>query len=197
LAHLHLAGDDPELIVGQVLGDFLERGWKERIPPGVREGVRLHQQIDAFTDSHPVVARSRNRIAAPFRRYAGILVDVYYDHFLALRWGELRPDEPLEDFAERMYRTLERRPESMTPSLRRALPRMRRHNWLVRYRDREGIAQTLRGIGRRLRRDNPLDRAVSPLDQSFEAFERDFLAFFPELEAHVEREANPPDEEPV
>ena len=161
------------------------------MPPGVREGVRLHQAVDAFTDFRPVVMRSKERCKPPFRRYAGILVDVYYDHFLARRWEEFHPDEPLEAFAERMYLTLERHPEAMTASLRRAVPRMRRHNWLVGYREEAGIGRTLAGIGARLRRENPLDRGLAPLRASFDALEQDFLEFFPALSAHIAEQSNP------
>ena len=127
LAHFHLAGEDPELLAGSLLGEFLRGPVPEDWSPGVRLGVRLHRQVDAFTDAHPVTARSRGRFQPPFRRYAGILVDLFYDHCLARDWSDHSP-VPLAEFARAVYARLHaRRAEWSLPMQRSILPELERH----------------------------------------------------------------------
>lgn len=182
LAHLYLAGDDQDLVVGQMLADFLERGWREQVSPGVLRGVALHQQTDLFTDRHPVFKRSRGRLPQPMRRYAGIIVDVFYDHVLARHWPLFHPSLPLEQFAASRYRILTARSGELTGRLRQALPSIIRHDWLTSYRELDGIERALNGLSRRLRRDNPLAAAHHCLRRDFDDFEQDFFCYFPQLE---------------
>ncbi len=181
LAHLYLAGDDEDLILGQMLGDFLEPGWRERVPVAVQRGIRQHQQVDLFTDRHPIFARSRARLPVGLRRYAGIVIDIYYDHVLANHWSRFRADLTLEQFAHTRYQTLLRRKDELTDKLRLALPSIVQHDWLTSYRDFSGIQRTLRGVSRRLRRANPIGEAGVSLRREHAGLERDFLDFFPEL----------------
>lgn len=186
LAHLYLAGDNEDYVVGQVLADFLERGWRERVSDGVLRGIRLHQQADLFTDQHELFRRSRERLPQHMRRYAGIVVDIFYDHLLANHWGRFH-DEPLEQFAQGRYRILEGRTEEMTDRMRAVLPIMVERDWLTAYRDVEGMERALAGVSRRLKRANPIVEAGAALRADREGFEQDFLAFFPELTAHISR----------
>ncbi len=185
LAHLHLAGEDEDLIVGQVLGDFLERGWRNLVPAGVERGVRQHQQVDSFTDGHPLFKRSRARLPPELRRFAGIVVDIYYDHLLANHWGSFHRERSLEEFAQSRYRVLREREDVLTGRLRRALPSIVRHDWLTAYRDFEGIERALHGVSRRLKRENPIAEAGAALRAEHEGLEEDFLEFFPALERFV------------
>ncbi len=98
LAHIYLAGENEDHVIGQVMADFLERGWQERVSAGVLQGIRLHQQVDMFTDSHDVFRRSRARLPTELRRYAGIVVDIFYAHVLARNWDRLH-DVSLDEFA--------------------------------------------------------------------------------------------------
>ena len=185
LAHLYLAGDDHDLIVGQSLGDFLERGWRERVSPAVERGVRHHQQVDLFTDRHPLFRRSRARLPSELRRFAGIVVDIYYDHLLANHWTRFHEELNLEEFAHSRYAVLLEREPTLTAKLRRALPSIVGHDWLVSYRDFAGIERALGGVSRRLRRANPVAGAGEALRAAHDGLERDFLEFFPDLERFV------------
>ena len=184
LAHLYLAGDDEDQVVGQVLADFLERGWRDRVSLGVLRGVRLHQQADLYTDQHELFRRSRERLPQPFRRYAGIVVDIFYDHLLATHWEQFH-DVPLDEFAQSRYRILEGRTEGMTGRMRAVLPILVERDWLTSYRSREGVEYALAGVSRRLKRANPIAEAGAALWANREGFEQDFLAFFPELTTHM------------
>lgn len=188
LAHFHLS-DGEEDLAGQWLADHLEPGWRDGLPAGVLRGVRLHQRIDSFTDAHPAALRSRRRLPARFRRYGGILVDVFYDHFLARQWACYRT-EPLGSFAARCYETLGRQQTALTRRGRFVLERMAAQDWLSAYAQPEGAERALAGIGRRLRRANPLHEAGGALAGAYDGLGEDFAAFFPELErfAAAERE---------
>lgn len=187
LAHLFLAADDPDLLLGGLLGDFL-KGRLENLPVSapVRAGVRLHRQIDAFTDAHPLVGRSRERISPGRRRYAGIIVDLAYDHFLARHWPAFS-GEALEAFTTRSYRLLLDRHEELPPSLQQILPRMAAQDWLGSYAELENVAYALERIGGRLRRGNPLLGVGEELDTAYPGLERDFLDFFPALIEYARR----------
>lgn len=183
LAHLYLSGPDDDDLVGNLLGDFI-KGPLADTPPRYRDGIELHRRIDSFTDDHVTVATSRRRIEGERRRFAGVIVDMCYDHFLARDWDQ-HTDEPLEAFSARVYGLLRERRDHLPPRLARALPWMQRQDWLVSYREPAGIALALNGIGRRLKRGNALSGAGDELLTHYEGLGEDFRAFFPELEAYV------------
>jgi acyl carrier protein phosphodiesterase len=180
LAHLFLAGDSPESRIGGLLGDFLQGVDRRQYSDAIQRGIRLHHEVDVFADSHALFARSRNRLRPPYRRYAGVLVDIFYDHFLAARWASFSR-EPLEAFSQGVYEVLSAHENTLPPRLRRMLPRMVAEDWLTSYRAREGIDRTLRRLSRRLKRENPLPEAVCQLDEHYGELEQDFLGFFPRL----------------
>lgn len=191
LAHLYLAGEDEDLILGQMLGDFLEPGWREQVPPEVQRGVRQHQQVDQFTDRHPIFKRSRQRLPTGLRRYAGIVVDIYYDHLLANHWGRFHAELTLEEFARSRYDVLQKREDVLTAKLRRVLPSVVRHDWLTSYRDFAGIERALLGVSRRLRHENPIAEAGEALRSEHDGLDEDFLEFFPDLERFVDEQGQP------
>jgi acyl carrier protein phosphodiesterase len=182
LAHIYLAGENKDHVIGQVMADFLERGWQDRVSAGVLQGIRLHQQVDMFTDSHDVFQRSRERLPTELRRYAGIVVDIFYDHVLARNWERFH-DVSLDEFAQSRYRILESRPEELTDRMRRALPSIVTYDWLTSYREIEGIERALKGVSNRLTRANPMAEAGLVLRRERAGFEATFLEFFPDLEA--------------
>lgn len=187
LAHLYLADDTPESLLGNLLGDFLRGVRVQDFPLEVQAGIRRHFQVDAFTDTHPVPLESRRRIAAPQRRFGGVLVDIFYDHFLARHWREFS-SEPLEAFSQRAYAALASQETLLPERLRHALPRMREEDWLASYREVEGVRTTLRRLSRRLRREHDLAAGVDELIRSYAALEADFRRFFPELVRSVRGE---------
>lgn len=182
LAHLHLAPDDAAARVGNLLGDFLKPSHAGHLPQALQQGMALHRQIDSYTDSHPLVARSKQRIAAERRRYAGILVDIFYDHFLAQHWPRFS-SMPLADFTSRSYAELQAHRQWLPPRLLDILPRMQAEDWLLSYAEVDGIAAVLRGFSRhRIQRDNPVADGIDDLLQHYAALEQDFLDFYPQLQ---------------
>lgn len=167
------------------MGDFLKGVDATRYPPAIQRGIRLHRAIDGFTDAHPVFGRSRRRLPPPYRRYAGVLVDVFYDHFLARDWRRYRPREDLSSFVRRTYRMLANPPVDPPPRLKKALPYMIREDWLGSYTTQDGIDRQLKRISRRVSRTNPLGSGVSQLALHYDGFASDFAEFFPAIMRHV------------
>lgn len=188
LAHLYLAGDDPQAQIGQVLADFVAAGEIDGFAPGIRAGIRAHQRIDVFTDAHPVAQAARRRMNPPYRRYGNVLLDLFFDHFLARNWSSYSAGVSLDAFARESYRNLENH-RGVYPGERfqRVVRLMRRDDWLGSYREIDNIDRALQGVSRRLTRSNPLGEAVSVLRAQYKELEADFAQFFPQLEAYVRK----------
>ena len=190
LAHALLAGADDDLLLGSLLGDFWrgapDPGW----PGGVRAGVILHRRIDVYTDSHPVVAAARTLFGPPLRRYAGILLDVYFDHVLAREWAR-HCGTPLAAFSSRCVDLLDRNRLWLPADLNRFAVWFRAHGLFAAYAQQSTIEQVLDGISRRLRHANRLGEAGPMLWALTGELEATFDRFFPELDryAREQREA--------
>lgn len=180
LAHAYLAGPDPADRLGGMLGDFVKGPLPAGLPGAVAAGVSLHRRIDSFADTHPAFRASRARVSAERRRYAGVMVDLFYDHFLARRWAEFSP-EALEDFTAGTYALLARHAALLPPRLAQIFPYMRREDWLGSYRELASVGEALDNMSRhRLTRPNRLAGAARELEAEYDAFERDFRAFLPD-----------------
>lgn len=180
LAHALLAGDDDALRLGGMLGDFVRGAPEAEWPADVAAGIRLHRAIDAYTDSHPQVLAAKARLAPPYRRYAGILLDVWFDHLLARdfdRWSA----QSLDDFSGDLRRLLRAHEAALPPGLARFLRYMQAHGLPAGYARPDVVAQALAGIGQRLRRDNPLAEALPVLQAQERVLGEHFEVFFPEL----------------
>ena len=181
LAHLYLSGDDPKIMVGNFIGDFVKgRDLANRYEADVAFGVELHRSIDAFTDRHPVVRISKKRLWEKYRHYAGVIVDMYYDHFLSSQWEQFHPI-PLSKFSVDSYRLLEEHRQLLPDRLRVILPYMIKGNWLLGYGTIDGIGQALSGMSRRTPYNSRMDEATQELRVNYELFKGEFLNFFPEL----------------
>lgn len=190
LAHLHLADESPAAKVGNLLADFVKGQDVDRLPEDIQAGIRLHRAVDAYTDCHPIVMRSIRRLGGRLGWYAGIVMDVYYDHLLARSWTRYC-SESLRDFADRMYRILSDHLELVTGESRVLLQRLIREDRLVRYRYPSGIAETLERLSSRIsermpRRPVRLQDALPLLRSLDPALEEDFHSFYPQLIAFVE-----------
>ncbi len=180
LAHLFLSGEPGELMLGNLLGDFVKGQLRDQYAPGIMEGLHLHRSIDAFTDAHPVFQQSRTRISPPRRRYSGVIIDICYDHFLARNWHEFC-DEPLRAWSARVTTFLLDHLELYPPRLKSYVEALPEHRILEAYGRRDGIRATFEQMAERVTRENPLAGAGEELDMRYRELETDFLDFFPEL----------------
>lgn len=181
LAHLYLSGGIPEIMVGNFIGDFVKgRNLLEQFRPGIAKGIELHRMIDEFTDGHSIVMESKKRLRPKYRHYAAVIVDMYYDHFLARNWNDYHP-ELLPDFAEKSYTIMEQHWPILPEGVRYILPYMIKSNWLVNYATIEGIQRALTGMSRRTKFVSGMNEATAELLAYYNDFESEFRLFFPEL----------------
>lgn len=184
LAHFYLADGSPDALVGSLLGDFVKADDHADYPPEIQRAILSHRKIDSFTDAHPVISRSKRRLSDTHRHTKGILIDLFYDHFLARNWGDYAK-VPLPEFTRHVYQTLTGYQDILPHRMQRMLPYMITDDWLGSYTDVENIERALKGLSRRLTRSNSLGQGVADLETNYAAFQSDFRAFFPELSAYV------------
>ncbi len=186
LAHIYLSGNNPKILVGNFIGDFVKgRNLKEQFESEIAKGIELHREIDFFTDTHPIVRESKKRLQPKYGHYAPVIVDVFYDFFLAKYWSDYHPD-PLADFAVHSYQTILDFEPILPAEVKRLMPYMMKGNWLLNYGKLEGIQQALTGMSRRTRFDSKMDESVVELTEYHDDFKKEFDAFFPELKSHSE-----------
>ena len=180
LAHLHLGGQRPGQLLGSLYGDFVKGRLQGQFDPEIEAAIQLHRSIDMFTDRHPLVDVSLSRFSLTRRRYAGIVLDVFFDHCLARDWT-LYADRPLEDFTSHVYRVLAAEPQ-LPGRLAQIAPPMAANDWLGSYRDFAVLEQVLRGISRRLTRPEELAGAMQELEKLYAPLSEDFRLFYPQLQ---------------
>jgi acyl carrier protein phosphodiesterase len=180
LAHLFLSERTPESFIGNLLGDFIKGSSKYLYPDEIRKGIELHQKIDTYTDSHQIFRSSKRLISPNRRRFAGVMIDVFYDHFLAKNWLDYS-EIPLLDFSGRVYQVLQDNHNILPESLQRILPEIIAQDWLTSYKEVPAIDNTLKRISARIKRTNNLADGVEELKFNYQQLESDFSAFFPDL----------------
>ncbi|HKQ26052.1 MAG TPA: ACP phosphodiesterase [Burkholderiales bacterium] len=180
LAHLYLSEPHEDAWLGSLMGDFVKGPLDDRYGREITRGIAMHRKIDVFTDAHPVVLRSKSRMSAGRRRYAGIMVDVFYDHFLARHWQDFH-DEPLAEFTGRVYRVLQRYHTVLPERLQRMAPMMMQWDWLGSYADIGSIYTALNRMGQRLKRENRLLNSADELVGNYAQLEADFREFLPDV----------------
>lgn len=181
LAHLYLSGDNDDLRFGNFIADLVKGKEVEQYTEPVQRGIALHRFIDQFTDHHPIWISTRNTLRNTQGKYAGVVTDIFYDHFLAKHWQSYHT-QSLMEYAEEIYTLLNRRYEELPPRGKHLLPYMIRHNWLVSYSGIEGIGKVLGGMSRRTPYESKMHLAEADLIAQYSAFEHHFLGFFPHLE---------------
>jgi len=186
LAHLHLGGHQPSDMLGSLYGDFVKGPLDGRWPTDIEAGIRLHRQIDAYTDSHPLVLQAKQRFPSERRRYAGILIDLFFDHCLAMHWHEYA-DEPLQLFTARVYQALREEETRLPGKLALIAPRMAAQDWLGSYRDFSVMEQVVAAMSRRLSRPEGLAGGAIELERLYEPLQQDFQDFYPQLQAFAKR----------
>ena len=187
LSHLYLAGNSDGLIIGNFIADSVKGSDFNTFSNEIQQGILLHRKIDTFTDAHPVVEQSKQRLREKYRKYAGVIVDIYYDHYLAIDWNTYSPVS-LEVFTESIY-TLVQNNQAILPVKSVQFTRyMLEHNILYGYSKLEGIERVLKGMARRTTFESNMEHAIHDLREHFSLFENEFKQFFPELQQFVAEE---------
>jgi acyl carrier protein phosphodiesterase len=180
LAHSYLAAGSEEFLLGSLLGDFVEGKIKNRYSRAIEQGIIFHRKVDTFTDSHVLTADCRKLFSPYRRRFAGIIVDICYDHFLSKYWNTYASVD-LCEFARHVYEVMQSYIRILPSRLQDVLPRMRRQNWLITYRSLDGVKITLERISKRISPNNPLIGSIEEVIHNYNRLEINFLSFFPKL----------------
>jgi acyl carrier protein phosphodiesterase len=188
LAHFHLTWPDEGLVAGGLEGDYFKGPLHGQLPAQIERGVRLHRSIDAYTDAHPLIAQLRRDLPPPLRRYAGILIDLSFDHFLSLHWANFSA-LPLPEFNHDVYRILKQQERALSPQARSMATRLIEYDVLGLYLEWETVLSTARRIGSRFSRHNPFMELEHSLSPAQDAMERVFLDFYPQLQLFCREQA--------
>ena len=184
LAHIFLSGDNDLLKVGNFLGDFVRSKDQKKYCTEIQKGIKLHHYIDHYTDTHTTVKKSKIRLRPQFGHYAPVIVDMYYDHLLALNWSQFSKVR-LENFTNHFYKLADKNKSIFPKKAHYILYYMKRDNWLYEYRTLKGIDKALTGMSRRTKFVSKMESAAFKLKENFRQYQEDFNSFFPELLAEI------------
>ena len=184
LAHSQFGRHDPELIVGQFCGDFFRGSRLEDFSPTIQAGILMHRKIDSYTDRHPINREARELFEKPYRRFAGVLTDIVYDHYLARNWSRYS-NLSLDDHVEFVHQSLETKFQELPISLQRFARHMIDTDMLRSYQNFDAVDQALRRIAKRSKRLAPLAGAGPVLHSLDHPLSNCFDRFYPELSVHV------------
>lgn len=180
LAHIYLSFDDPEIQVGNFIADSVRESQLDQFHPKVQKGVRLHWEIDRYTDSHPVVKESKKLLYDRYSKYAAVLVDIFYDHYLARDWGNYHEKE-LGEYTQSFYRHITSVKSELPDRIQHMIPYMVQDDWLYNYQHLDGMRRVLGGMSRRASFESGMEKGVEDLQRHDAAFEQHFQTFFPDL----------------
>jgi acyl carrier protein phosphodiesterase len=180
LAHLYLSGEDEEILIGNFIADHVKGEGILKFNSGIQNGIRLHRAIDTFTDSHPVYMISKNRLKINYRKYAGVVADMFYDHFLSAYWPDYS-DENLDNFINRIHIIFIKNFPILPERSQRFIAYMKKFNWLKGYGTFDGLNRALSGMAMRTPFKSGMEYAAKDLKEHYELFRREFQLFFPEI----------------
>ena len=180
LAHVYLSCDDEELLIGNFISDFIANKDREKFSNGIQKGILLHRKIDSFTDTHSEVFQANGLIRASQRKYAPVVTDIYFDHFLITNWTSYS-DTKLSDFTNHVYGILDNNMEVYPDKLKAIVPLMIRDNFLLSCENEVRLRKTFERVAKRAKFPNHFYRAYDDLVEHYEELENHFKAFFPKL----------------
>ena len=189
LAHIYLSGKSKEVLIGNFIGDAIKGNGYNKYPAEIKKGILLHRKIDSFTDNHEIVTLSKNKLREDYGKHAGIVIDIFYDHFLSINWHKYS-QEDRNEFIQQSYKTLLSKSRILPSRVMKYLPFMVLFDWLGSYNQIESIKIVLDGMAKRTSLPNMSDNAIQILKKHYHVFDNEFNTFFPELIDYSEKELN-------
>lgn len=180
LAHLFLSPNNTEIMIGNFIADHVRGNKFKHYPENIQQGIYLHRAIDTFTDSNEIVRISKRRLHERYGHYDGVIIDIFYDHFLAKNWDDYS-QIPLDIYTQSIYQLLLNNKAILPERTIELLPYMIQYNWLYNYQFTEGIRDVLKGMNRRTKGKSKMDRAIEDLQLLYTDLENDFKTFMPEI----------------
>ena len=164
-------------MVGNFIADHIKGSTWKKFPEEIKTGILLHRFIDDFTDHHLIVEKSKARLRSQFHKYTPVIVDVFYDHFLASLWSQYA-DETLFDYSQRVYKIILEQNEILPERTKYMLQFMIKENWLMHYATTEGLNKILTAMSRRAKFENNMHQATAYLESNYDDFKNEFIDFF-------------------
>lgn len=180
LAHLFLSHKEEGLLIGNFIADSIKNRELDSYSFTIQKGIQLHRQIDAFTDSHPIVKQSTRRLYPHHGKYAAVAIDVFYDYLLAKNW-DTYSSQSLPNFAREIYQILLKRQQDLPIRLQRNVLKMIENDWLVQYGTKKGIRFTFEKMEQRTRFTSNFNEAVDNLWKDYALYDAEFNQFFPDV----------------
>lgn len=184
LAHIFLSGEDELLKIGNFAADSMRGKEHLTYPPKIQQGIILHREIDTYTDNHPIWRQSKKIIVPQYNHYAAVIVDMYYDHFLAKNWNQYS-QIPLEQYADEFYQSLIDNYEILPLKIKGFLHIMIAENWLVLYRTIDGLRYILSQMDKRSKGVSKMQYSTKELQDNYSVIESQFTLFFEDLRQHI------------
>lgn len=184
LSHLYLSGESEGLLIGNFIADSVKGSAFNTFSPEIQKGILLHRKIDAYTDSHAIVEESKKRLREKYKKYASVIVDVYYDHYLAANWKDYS-DQSLDQYTQKIYSLINQHKHNFPLKSQHFTKYMLEYNILSAYANLDGIERVLHGMSRRASFVSNMEHAIHDLKEHYPLFENEFKEFFPELQRFV------------
>jgi len=186
LAHTYLSGCNEEIIVGNFMGDYIKGRNYVHLPEMVRKGILIHRDIDTYTDAHAITRRSRLRLVERYHKYAGVIVDIFYDHFLAASWSEYCGIS-LKEYVDRTYDLLKRNYKTLPQGIKVWFPTFLENNWMMAYQTVDGIELVLDRMSANTSLPDHTGFAIERMREQYDEFRNDFREFFPLIIDYIEK----------
>jgi len=180
LAHIYLSGDDERIKIGNFIADGIKGNKYKSYPKNIQLGILLHRKIDWFSDNDDIVKMSKRRLDKRYGHYKGVIIDIFYDHYLAKNWKNYS-DVPLEEYTHGFYTILQENIELLPERIQYLMKYMINDDWLSNYANLNGIERVLIGMNGRTKGVSKMDLAIHDLEAKYEEFEEDFELFFNKL----------------
>ncbi len=184
LAHLILSPPNELVQLGNFVADAVKGKYSASMPEAMIDGIKLHHSIDEYTDKHPVNREMRKLLNPDFRKYSGVVLDIYYDHFIAQHWNQ--NEVPLRDYARKIYEICIANFDLLPPKTKRILPYLISGNWLYNYANFKGLENVFNGMLGRANFASGMERSVEVLKRDYKIIEEAYFRFFPDLKEFVE-----------
>jgi len=187
LAHVYLSGDNDLVRIGNFVGDWIKGNDYKIYVPDIQKGIIMHRFIDSYTDSHPTIKKSKTRLNEKYHKYSGIIIDIFYDHFLATNWQTYSP-VLLRDFINDLNRSLLANMHHFSKEIQEFIPRFMKFGWIESYATLEGIELVLKGMSRHTSLPDKTKDAICILEEHYEGFQNEFFEYFPQLVNSIEEQ---------
>ena len=189
LAHIYLSGNSEGLIIGNYIADGVKGRQLDVFHNEITKGIILHRKIDTYTDTHAIVEKSKARLRPVYRKYASVIIDILYDHYLAANWKNYS-DVPLFEYTKNIYGLIKKHEHILPEKSKLFMQYMIKNDILNAYRNLNGVEEVLKGMAQRTSFESNMNLSIKEIKEYYFLFEEEFFQFFPDIQKYVNQEIN-------